>query len=282
MPFSENDFLNLKSLITSLPPLDRADKATFERLRSGAIIELFNPYVNNEGILFGRYRTPYSGHSYENTSVGKIPAHSISLRSFHYMLYLSKTGKIYVGSQYLGQFGGYGYLLPQIKRLVNASNISSKTVFDLSLFSGKFTIKEIRATIHRKSEDIFTTTNPLKDRRVTVIQRSPNNANRFDEVAKSSFLSNIKKTFDLRKKSIESALADLSILDLDSELLEDCILVVDMGKGKQRTIPLFDKDPMALRFPVECELDSEGHPDVTQIRAAMLTVLEGILEKTGV
>lgn len=100
-PFSEQEFAALCDCILKLQPLDLTDEKIKDQMRLKNMVPLELPEPINDRSLFGVYRASYWGHAYENTERGMIPADSLSLRPFFYLLYLSESGRIYIGSQYL-------------------------------------------------------------------------------------------------------------------------------------------------------------------------------------
>src|SRR5688572_7219133 len=66
-------------------------------------------------------RAPTGGHSYRNSSKGEISADSINQRRFHFLLYLAESGRVYIGTQYLGNFGAYEPLRRTIIELFSGS-----------------------------------------------------------------------------------------------------------------------------------------------------------------
>jgi hypothetical protein len=112
--FTEDDFARFCASLIEQPDIDINDEETCRRIKLSVNAPVEKCEMIDDRTLFGRFRGRYTGHAYENTDVGEIPDSSVSLRPFYFLAYLSESGRIYVGSQYLGQFGGYGTTLHRI------------------------------------------------------------------------------------------------------------------------------------------------------------------------
>lgn len=106
IPLSNNEFEDIFSgldelRIHSINDKEYIDKISIRNEAAISSIEKLNPRT-----VCGIFRAPYSGHSFENSEKGKISASSVSFRPFFFMLYLAESGRLYIASQYLGNYGG--------------------------------------------------------------------------------------------------------------------------------------------------------------------------------
>jgi hypothetical protein len=107
VPFSKDDFGQLFTSLQSKPTINLNDPKSADKVRFKQDVPLEQIFRVDERTIFGLFKAAYWGHAYENTAKGTIPADSISLRPFHFLLYRSEAGEIFLAAQYLGLFGGY-------------------------------------------------------------------------------------------------------------------------------------------------------------------------------
>lgn len=108
--FVKKDFDELLRKIEAQPEPNLKDHNDFDGVKSGRIVPFLELEHINDRTFFGLFRSAYWGHSFENTEKGKIAAESLNLRNFCFLLYYSESGRIYLGCQYLGNYGDYGSL----------------------------------------------------------------------------------------------------------------------------------------------------------------------------
>ncbi|MCE4225352.1 hypothetical protein HCU64_16470 [Methylobacterium sp. C25] len=96
--FTSDNFNLLEDNMKKQTPIDFRDQKSVDRLRFRSEIILLNIKRENPRTIIGTFKNPYSGHAFENTHKGKIPADSVSLRPFHFLIYLSDEGRIYIAS----------------------------------------------------------------------------------------------------------------------------------------------------------------------------------------
>jgi len=94
-PISESEFTRLVDDLGSIGSVDLNDEKIKDQVRLKKIVPVENVESISNRLCFGLYRAAYWGHAYDNTAVGKIPADSISLRPFYFLLYLSKDGRLF-------------------------------------------------------------------------------------------------------------------------------------------------------------------------------------------
>ena len=100
--FSQSEFDNLVQNLLDFPQVDLSEEDVIDRLIFKRFVPIEKVTKINSRTAFGVFRSAYSGHAYDNSEKGKISADSVSLRPFHFLIYLSDTGRIYLAAQYLG------------------------------------------------------------------------------------------------------------------------------------------------------------------------------------
>ena len=93
--FSEADFKALGRSLENFPSVDIKDPLTQEKLRYKTLVKINSVEIVDSRTIFGRFESPYSGHAYDNSEKGKIPANSISLRPFFFIIYPVYAGLVF-------------------------------------------------------------------------------------------------------------------------------------------------------------------------------------------
>lgn len=107
IPITTEEFKDITNGFKSLSMVKEIDKDYELLIKSKSRVKVLKcEDVIVDLSICGLYEAGYWGHEYRNLSVGKITADSLNLRPFFFLLYLSKSGKIYIASQYLGNYGG--------------------------------------------------------------------------------------------------------------------------------------------------------------------------------
>jgi hypothetical protein len=155
VPFSEEDFETFCKRLIAQPDIDITDEKTCKQIKASVNAPVEKCEMIDDRTLFGRFRARYTGHAYENTDVGEIPDSSVSLRPFFFLIYLSESGRIYVGSQYLGTFGGYGKLERTLRLFLPGKGrvVSHTFRHDATSYKGAKP-KEVRVNFSRQPKEI--------------------------------------------------------------------------------------------------------------------------------
>lgn len=278
IPFTDDQFASFCARLIAQPVIDLTNDDTCKHLKStiSAPIELCEQV--NERTVFGRFRSLYSGHAYDNTDVGEIPHSSVSLRPFFFLAYLSESGRIYVGSQYLGQFGGYGGLSRTLRDFLPDGVVSHSFRNDATSYSGA-RAKEVRVNFSRKPAEI-TGSQKFGQRGAMSFKQSSSKDEEFNTTVSTKILSKLGQSDAILKKAIADMLSGNELLDIRDDDIEDCTVVATVN-GKNRTINVIEAGLFATRFPLEIEDYIKGHPDREKSKAAMLKLLEKqIIEKS--
>ncbi|MGU3468790.1 hypothetical protein ACLBXO_28485 [Methylobacterium sp. C33D] len=279
IPFSMADFDHLQENMEDQDPIDFDDQESVDRLRFSSEIILLNLTRENSRTISGTFKNPYSGHAFENTHKGKIPAESVSLRPFHFLLYLSEGGRIYIASQYLGQYGGYIALQNTIQRMLpKYEDIESRTFRSDTLSLKKAEAKEIRVTLSRQSSSIAKY-NPFQQDSIVTFKKQSKNDGFETEVSEKIF-----PYFGRRNADIQKVVADVvnqnELMDVKDTDISDCTIIAKIN-GRTKTIYMLDDGNFATKFPINVQLDTDGHPDLPQTKNEMIRVLtQGIIAKS--
>lgn len=271
-PFSEVEFENLCAAIHAKPVVD-IEKATFSDLihyRLEAPME--RPSRLNKRTLFGVYQAAYTGHSYKNSARGKIPADSISLRPFHYLIYLSDKGRIYVASQYLGQFGGYSALERTLRNMLN----SPETILPHSFrVSGSY-YKNAKPTEVRVSFSNSATSSigkPTLGSNGMVAFRPIGKEDGFEAQVKNRILPYIGRPSSEIKSALAAILNESDLMAVSDADIEDCTVLATVNGRKNTTIYMLENGSFATKFPLDIEVNADGHPEYDLCRDQMLEIL---------
>jgi hypothetical protein len=271
--FTKDDFAMFCASLIEQPDIDINDDETCRRIKLSVNAPVEKCEMIDDRTLFGRFRGRYTGHAYENTDVGEIPDSSVSLRPFYFLAYLSESGRIYVGSQYLGQFGGYGKLertlrlfLPGKERIISHTFRHNST----SYIGAK--PKEVRVNFSRQPKEI-TGVAKFGQRGAMTLKPNSNKDEQFTTTVLTNLLAKLGQPNAALKKAVADMLAGNDMLSMRDEDIEDCIVVATVD-GKKTTINVIEAGHFATRFPLNISTYIKGHPDKEKAQAAMLNLLK--------
>jgi hypothetical protein len=272
-PFSRQDFAALSGRILNLPPLDLSDERIKDQMRFKAMVPLERPEQINDRTLFGAYRASYWGHAYENTARGMIPADSLSLRPFFYMLYLSESGRIYIGTQYLGQFGGYTGLKNTLIRLLpEHENVTAHSFRIDSVAYKDVHPKEVRVSVARKG-DTIATGNAFSESAIIAFKKQGRRDIGFEEDVKKHLLPHFGKSRNEVRKAVAAILSANELIDVSDDEIADCTIIADVN-GRTRNIYMIEQGSFASQFHIDVPFNADGHPLREATKKAMLSLLK--------
>lgn len=280
VPFSQLSFDSLFDAASSRPPVDILDPEAADRLRYRLDVPLEKVERINTRTVFGNFKASYWGHAYDNTAKGQIPADSISLRPFYFLLYLAENGRIYVGSQYLGQFGGYNGLQRTVCDILgNPQSIESHSFRIGAGYYKDALAREVRVTFSEKPRSIASG-NKFGSSGMIVFQRS-SKGDDFENIVKKKLLPVFGKPKSEVQKAVAALASESELIDVQDSEIEDCA-VIAMVNGKRKTIQLMEGGSFATKFPIDVPLTAHGHPEREPARRAMLELLEAeIISRNG-
>lgn len=155
VPFTASEFKDAMDQIAATPKIDTSTQAGVDKLRFSPTVPTENLSEIEHGLYFGTYQGIYTGHTFQNTAKGEIPYNSASLRTFCFIAYWSKpNGRVYIATQYLGQFGDYTGLKTTITRAFsNRKGIDSHSFRNASTPFQKVKAKEISVEYMQAGSD---------------------------------------------------------------------------------------------------------------------------------
>lgn len=270
--FSQEEFDGLVNKLEAAPKIDLTDEEQKDLLRFRDVVLLENLKKIDKRTLFGVFKASYWGHEYENTDKGLIPAESISLRPFHFLLYLGSSGKIYLASQYLGQFGGYAGLLKTVAAaLPNSESVRSHS---FRVDAGHYkdaAAKEVKVTIAKKGQSIASA-NVFQQSAIIAFKKQSKDDG-FEEEVSKRLLSFFGQPIDTIKKAVAAVLKENQLMDVSDEDIQDCTVVASVN-GSRKVIYLMETGLFATRFPLDVPLNANGHPKYEETKQAILKTLE--------
>lgn len=272
VPFTQTEFDALFAVLDAKPKIDLTNPSAADRVRYRLEAPIDRVTRHDQQTVTGTFRGAYSGHAYDNTAKGLIPANSISLRPFHFLLYLSESGRIYIGSQYLGQFGGYGGLQRTIcDAIANRDGVESNSFRLGGAFYKGAVPKEVHVSFADRSGTI------AKDnkfgRRGVIVFTKDGNEGFEDKVSKRLFPHLGKPKGDM-KKAVADLIGESELLGVKDADIEDCTVVAAIN-GRRTVINMIESGSFATRFPLDVTVNADGHPDYEPTRIAMIDKLKG-------
>lgn len=258
-PITLEEFTALCENIESQPWPDADDIETKERLKSGTLIPLRNFSQLNERTAIGTFQTSYTGHAFHNTEKGKISADSLNQREFLYILYLSEDGRVFVGAQYLGNYGGYEALRWGITRhLRSREGIRSysfrRETYDPRLIKPKAIKVNISPRV-RDDED-----NVLTKRRVIVLERDGVGDEAFEDAARDQFLPIMNSDDPQKKETLIRLLSDNDLMSAADEDVSNCVMLAEVD-GAEKRLHVIGDGMFATRFHLNVPYNIDGHPE---------------------
>lgn len=270
--FTQAEFDALAETLLTLRPLDLSDDKIQHMVRFKRAVPLENIEVLSCRTIFGVYRAAYWGHAYENTVVGKVPADSLNLRQFYFTAYLAKNGRIYLGVQYLGQYGSYEGLKNTIVRfLANQDTIVAHTFRQDSVLFEDVEPSELHVTIARKAEDIAAPSSIGGEALVTFKKRRRDAE--FGEQVKRRLLPVMGTDLERIKRAASELVNESGLMDISDEDVADCT-VVGRVNGRRKTVYMISQGLRATQFFIATEYTHEGLPQLEPTRAKMLDLLK--------
>jgi len=270
-PFTLEEFSSLSDKIASLKPLDLSDERIKDAIKFKRQVPIENVKKINDKTIFGQYKASYWGHAYENTDVGKIPADSISLRPFYFLIYLSDSGKIYIATQYLGRFGSYGGIKSTICSMLSESkNIQAFSFRSDSATYGDVVPKEVRVQIARKHSDIAS--GNVFDSGALITFKKQSRGDDFAGEVKRRLFPRIGGAKENIQKAVSEILKQGKLVSVNDDDIEDCTIIGDVN-GQRKMIYLIGDGSYASQFAINVTFNSDGHPEAAPTEKAMIELL---------
>lgn len=280
-PFTQHEFNELAKKIENMPIPNLKDSGDFDGVKVGRIIHVENFERRDERCFFARHQSAYWGHSFENSDKGKIPAKSLNMRPFQFLMYLSDDGKIYLGCQYLGNYGSYGEVSRSIMKMLSLNGKVSAHSFRVDGEDFKNAIPtEVKIDLYAKSKKIDDK-NVLGSSSMVAFKKTANDE-KFELSVRDQLLALIgRPTADI-KKGVAKLLNENELFSVADSDISDCKVVVRKKNGGTKTIYLFENGQFATKFHMDVDLDDDGHPVQHKARLVMYKKLaEEIIQQAA-
>lgn len=282
LAFTKDEFEGIHQGLLDIKKLDVTEDEIMDELRFRKLAKIEKIEKTDNRTVTGIYKASYWGHSYENSLKGIIPADSLNLRPFFFMLYLSESGRIYLASQYLGNYGGYTAIKNSvISKLANKHGVVSCS-FNIGNLNIESAIsKEVEITYSRKSKHI--TGKNIFGKTGALSFRKENKNDGFESIINDKFLSLRSKPHNEIRKHISSLLKESNLMEINDDEIENC-KVIALINGSRKVIQLLEGNNYATRFPVNILMNDDGHPvyETLKQEATKLLVNEIISRKEDV
>lgn len=272
--FLKQEFDLLVDKVLSQPEPNLNDPNDFDGVKFGRLIPFLNLGAVDECTFFGQFKSAYWGHSFENTEKGKIGAQTLNLRNFSFLLYYSEDGKIYLGCQYLGNYGDYGSLSRALLKMLGLGPHARSCSFFSEAEDYKNTIpQEVRVTLSSSSKSLAAG-NVFNSGSLVAFKKMGKD-DVFEVTVKDQLLSMIGQPPSVIKKQVAAMLNKNELFSVDDEDILDCVVTVRKMKSRStKTVYLFGQDSRATRFHLDVPLDVDGWPILEKTKSKMLKKLE--------
>ena len=272
--FQPTEFAALIAKIESQPEPDLENPNDFDGVKFGWLIPFLDLELIDERTFFGKFSSAYWGHSFQNTEKGKIAANTLNLRDFCFLLYHSECGKIFLGCQYLGNYGDYGSLSRSLLKMTGLGVNVRSTSFVSEAEDYKNTIpQEVRVTLSSNSKSLASG-NALGSGSTVAFKKSGKD-DQFEITVKDHILSMVGQPVAAVKKQVAAMLNKNELFSVADDDIRDCSVTVRKKKSRStKTVYLFGQTSRATRFHMNVDLDSDGWPILEKAKKSMLKKLQ--------
>jgi hypothetical protein len=273
VPFSAAEFGDVIVAFEKLKGVDitEVDAELKEQLKFKNVVPIEEIEEIDARTYCGIYKGIYWGHSYENSDHGEISADSLNLRPFFFLLYLSESGKIYIGTQYLGSYGSYWALKNTVlSALKERGSIIAKS-FNFNPFSLKDVVaKEVEIKFSKKSDSL--TAGSTFGKVGAVVLTGSSKDSEFTKRVSENFLSHAEKSQDEIKKAVAESLHNNNmLLEINDDDIDGCNVMIIVNK-KTKTIRLLEEASYASKVPLDVARNPGGHPQYEPVKKEALSL----------
>lgn len=279
-PISEKDFKEAMAALQAMPAPTFSTQKEVDDLRFSSTVPIYSLVEIEADTYFGMYKGVYSGHSYENTARGIIPHNSASLRKFYFIVHRSSlSGRVYIGAQYLGQFGAYVELRNTIVRaFTRRKGIEAHSIRSNNHYFQKAQAKEIVVEYMRKGANAAKP-NTFNQGPKTFVIKSTGSGDEFAAATRRRLFS----IFDGPKEKIRSEVAKIireaDLLSIADDEILNCTVVASV-EGSTKRYSFINEGKFATQFPIAVGRTPDGHPIEDDAKKAMRDLLkERVLKK---
>jgi hypothetical protein len=276
---SAAEFKEAMDRVATTPQIDTSTQEGVDKLRFSSTAPVEGVVEVEAGLYFGKYKGICTGHTYHNTDKGEIPYNSASVRNFYFIAYRAKSGRIYIATQYLGQFGDYAGLRNTISRaFTNKKGIESHSFRNHSTAFQQVKAKEIMIEYMKPGKNAGTK-NAFGNISTIVLKRSGDGTDFAAATRKRLF-----SLFDGPKEKIKAEVAKIlkedQLIAVSDEDILNCTVLAEVD-GNERRYYFINDSNHATHFQLSVGLDQHGHPDAGQLRIAMREMLKNqVLKKS--
>ncbi|MFG6602252.1 MULTISPECIES: hypothetical protein [unclassified Sulfitobacter] len=271
--FLKQEFDDLTAKIEAQPEPDLNDPHDFDSVKFGKIVPFLKLEKVDDRTFFGQFRSAYWGHSFENTEKGKIAAETLNLRNFCFLLYYSESGRIYLGCQYLGNYGDYTSLSRSLLKMLGLGpNARACSYFSEAEDYMNTIPQEVRVTLS-SSNEALAAGNVFSSGSMVAFRKSGKDE-AFELTVREKLLSMVGQPVAEIKKQVAAMLSKNEIFSVDDEDIRDCVVTVRKKKSRStKTVYLFGHTSRATKFHLDVELDDDGWPLLEKAKAKMVKKL---------
>lgn len=268
--FTDEEFARVIDAVSAPRSLDIKKSDVVEKLKIGTEIPFGNYLDCGKGVHFGSFEGAYFGQRYRNNLKGEIPADSVNLREFNYILTKMRSGIILVGVTYHGLYGDYTGLWNFLRRILKGnhkiSSIAIKSVSD-ELGSGEPT--EIKLSWRKNSDR--PEHRPLFGNAGVIAIRKTDVGKGFGEHVRR-IANSVSRDRSKQKKILADIVNEGSIIEVDESEIQECSAIVRQN-GKNKTIYLIGQNDFATRFILDVPIKKDGMPDKRAVKDAMIHLI---------
>lgn len=273
IPFTQREFDALCDQIIAKPIPNLDDTTVLDRVMYRLEVPMERPNRLDDRTIFGVFRGAYSGHAYDNSARGKIPANSVSLRPFHYLLYLGESGRIYIGAQYLGQFGGYASLERAVRNMLpDAGSIASHSFRASGSYYKNAQPTEVRVKFVNDSKSLVG--KPTFTSAGVVAFKKISKGDGFEHSVAEGIFPLIGKPPADVKKGMAALLSQGDLMEVNDQDIEEVTVLATVNGRRNTAIHMIEKDGFATKFPLDLDVNDDGHPHYEHTADAMISVLD--------
>lgn len=273
-PISLKDYRAAMAALQALPVPTFSTQQDVDNLRFSTTVPIYNFAEIESNLFFGMYKGVYSGHSYENTAKGTIPYNSASLRQFYFIVYRSATsGRVYIGTQYLGQFGAYTELKNTIIRaFTNRKGLEAHSIRSNGHAFQKAQAKEIVVEYMRKGEDVGKANTFSRGPKTFVIKAS-GSGDDFAIATRKRLFSLFSGPKDKIRSEVSKILAEADLISVADDEILNCTVIASVD-GESKRYNFINDSKFATQFSISVGRTPDGHPVEDQTRLAMRALLK--------
>lgn len=269
-PFSSAEFQRIVDRISNTATLDENDPDVITRLKLGQELPFREFQDLGLDSYFGVFDGVYYGQEYRNNLKGVIPADSLNMRTFNYLISRLRDGKILVGVTYNGQFGDYEGLKNCLCHLVRGNySVSSRTITSLSDEVGNGVPTEIRLT-YRNSSD-RPERKGLFGKTGVIAVKNADFGDGFDsEVAKVA--DRVRGDEKTKKRALANFVKQGNVIELDDEDIIGCSAIIRQD-GRTTTVYFLGGNNIATKFRLNVTIGSGGLPNQEEVKKEMTRIM---------